>query len=639
MFQGRAGNVTRTVFGFTTATALFACAPANNEYSSAEQSSAKIVAKAGALTAAEWTAQMANQRYVHSLVKPRQPVHLNFADPRQHAFAMGRLKLAGKDAKNSPYLFELIEQRRQKHLLAGLKVGKLADEERVASESARAKKHLITQATATDAIGAAASTYPDGAWYTWLDVAYSTASGFPISDYAYSEEFERPEGNVGADIAVSTVANPALSNERKWSVTTYKFEDSPSGFTDSYQYDEFGSDSPVQIAEAIDLSRITIEAPLDTKPAPAGDGVINLCIHRPWTTDCDTVLDGPNGYWDVQIPLKGWVVINSGHKFDRDEITAIKDSLERGIDHPMAGEMTLVLSQHGGACTPVNNEVTLQGRMRAFWRTVVLAPGDRHLSWNLTGSEVGVFDRSCAIHDKAKLTVRIPYTLLEPPNYTTTVTDSMAMSTDARELPPDPNGNENGEIKPLIITNSCLAEGTQVSLGGGKQVAIEKLKIGQEIYSPFDRSDEQLTITDTAKGVEPMPMVRIKDDSGRTLLLTETHPIATPDRGMVQARWLRAGDAVQTATGTAKLAEITRETYRGFVYNLKLGTDAEKQNLGADQTVIYANGFVVGDGQIQSKYDELALKQETASTAADIPAQWRRDYQLSKQRAKGVNQQ
>jgi predicted RNA-binding protein with PUA domain len=78
----------------------------------------------------------------------------------------------------------------------------------------------------------------------------------------------------------------------------------------------------------------------------------------------------------------------------------------------------------------------------------------------------------------------------------------------------------------------------------------------------------------------------------------------------------------------AKLVEVSREPYSGKVYNLKVGSQAEKASLGQDQTVVHANGFVVGDGQIQSKYEELAMKQGRR-TPGQVPEQWRRDYLLS----------
>jgi hypothetical protein len=75
------------------------------------------------------------------------------------------------------------------------------------------------------------------------------------------------------------------------------------------------------------------------------------------------------------------------------------------------------------------------------------------------------------------------------------------------------------------------------------------------------------------------------------------------------------------------LVSVSREPFSGKVHNLKVGSDAESLKLGSDQTVLYANGFLVGDGQIQQKYETA---EQTASARSDVrkrlPAAWLRDY-------------
>jgi hypothetical protein len=101
---------------------------------------------------------------------------------------------------------------------------------------------------------------------------------------------------------------------------------------------------------------------------------------------------------------------------------------------------------------------------------------------------------------------------------------------------------------------------------------------------------------------------------------------------MVQARALREGDVVMTRQGPSKLAEVGREPYHGKVYNLKVGSEAEAASLGQDETVVYANGFVVGDGQIQSKYEALATSSNGKTGVELVAERWRRDYLFSAQR-------
>ncbi|MFY2560003.1 Hint domain-containing protein [Corallococcus terminator] len=143
-----------------------------------------------------------------------------------------------------------------------------------------------------------------------------------------------------------------------------------------------------------------------------------------------------------------------------------------------------------------------------------------------------------------------------------------------------------------------------------------------------------LTVMDTAIGVEAVPMVRIRirSEAGRSLLMTEMHPIQVLARGMVQAKALKKGDVVMTRAGPSKLVEVSREPYAGKVYNVKVGSDAEKLALASDQTVVYANGFVVGGGQIQQKYESIAMTRKDGDVLAHLPEKWHRDYLMAARR-------
>lgn len=641
----KTGNFTAAALGWLGASALLACTAAKSEYAppeALEGQSAQAVVGNERLSATEWQAYMADHVYVNSLVKPGTRVRLNMADPRQHAFAMARLKLAGKNEKNSPYLFERIEARRKQHLAAGYKVGQLSEELRIAETNERQEGHKVTKATFGGASsvassgpaaavalaeGAATSTYPDGAYYTWLDVSYSTVTGYPIGPLVAQEEFEREDGFVGADLHVETSGNPNQSPVKQWAISSYKMEDSPDGFTDSYSLEVKGS------ANRALGGPLTLSAPLIREPVDhTGDALISLCVHRGSPVGCDSYLEPPPGeYWHLQVPMQGEIHAMSNHYFSQAKIDEILRALTQGMSHEDAGTFTVTLTTKGGGCPVAERDdvnVPIRAQMLAFWKTVALKDGDRTFTWNLTGNETGLFRRSCAINDNLKITAFIPLTLFAGDDPINPITSSMTLSNDLRELPI----GEGGRIERAVITNSCLAKGTKILVKGGKARAIESLKIGQEVANPYDGSDHALTIMDAISGVEPTPMVRILDEAGRTLLLTEMHPLSTPDRGMVQARALRAGDVVMTTDGPSKLTEVTREAYSGRVYNLKIGSERELANLQPDQTIIYANGFVVGDAQIQSKHEDLADRQERTSPAAKMPSQWRQDYELSGQR-------
>ncbi len=631
-------------FGVTCTMALLACMPAANNDSASEGWRALGIGAAEALTDAERSAYVADQQYVRRLVAPGVRVRLNYADPRQYAFATTRLKLAGKTPRNSPHLFELVEARRQEQVARGLKAGVLEAPAPVISSGGRTEMHYIEAASlgnvdepaalapgaaaagANVAVGTASTTTPAAALYAYIDVGVTTVAGYPITPIEYREEFENPEGNVGANVTVSASGNTNVTNGKRFAFESYKIEDYVDGnFLDSFLYVEAGNRNPQSTLTLPRLSAPTITEPIDRMPA-GGDGEIRLCMDRAWVTDCDYILQ-TGASQSVEVPLKGSISVLTNHVFDEGKIEQLKSDLIEGLPPGMdPGSMKLVLTNVGGGCDVVEND-TLTVSMLEFWRSVRLSPMKTSFSWDLTGDNAVHFDDGCRqIQNVAKVTARITLPLRSVPNPSEQSTASITITSDPAAQRPE------ARLPTLTLTNSCLAEGTQIQVGGGKHAPIEALRIGEGVASPYARAGRVLTITDTAKGTEAAPMVRIRDEAGRALLMTEMHPIATLDRGMVQARALVAGDVVMTREGPSRLTEVGREPYGGKVYNLKVGSEVEKSSLGPDETVVYANGFVVGDGQIQSKYEALATKHDDRPALDRVSESWRRDYQLSARR-------
>ncbi len=630
MSRGAINGCLLASLGFTSAATLLACAPATNGDGSQESGRAQGIGTSDKLSAAEWTQYVANQQYIHGLTKPDTRVRLNMADPKQYNFAISRLKLSGKTAANSPYLFERIEERRQKHVAQGLKPGTFAEPIKTQSDAQRSEKHRIEGASfgGGGSIGSASggssinatagSTFPDGALYTWVDVNASTVSGYPISPFAYTEEFEPPVGReLGARVLANAEGALNVSNVKRYAISSFKYEDSEEEFTDSYTYKEVGKVQPMSTAAIPFIAGHYTVAPIDIN----ADARISVCMDRLWTNDCDYLLHGTAQ--SVQVPLNGGVTLPHPFIFDRLKVLQIQDDMRNGRPTPYEGTMTLVLANAGGGCD-VTDGNALNMKMIRFWNQISLSPDNQTFSWDLTGANAAFFDDGCRqVQDSAVLTTTIKVPVLDDTGSPSDV--EFTVTSDA--------GFPRPEIMlaPITLTNSCLAEGTKVQLAHGKTVAVESLQIGQEVFNPYDREDNALTIMDTAIGVEPSPMVKITDEQGRTLMMTQMHPISTPDRGMVQARALKVGDLVMTKAGPSKLTEVSREAYSGKVYNVKLGTQAEMAKLIDDQTILYANGFVVGDGQIQSKYEKLNMSPAAKPLGEGVADQWRRDYRFSAQ--------
>ncbi|OJT20890.1 hypothetical protein BO221_28745 [Archangium sp. Cb G35] len=571
----------------------------------------------GRLSKAEWATQMADQRYLHGLARPNVRIRLNLADQRQYRFAMARLKLAGKTPENSPYLFKAMEQRRQKHLARGFQAGLLPEPELgLQFASGTSEMHFIetasigeSSAVTNDGSGTASSTFPGGSFYTYADVNYTDASGYPLGDLGWVEEFDG-----GYSMTVSTTADLSQTSLTRYVVSSYKIEDSAEGFTDSYIFTVMGAEVGAPVPEKPSVAVPLVQAPLDVK---LNDGIISVCLNRTWTMDCDYDLTGTPQ--SIKLPLKGSVTIQSNHIFDEATINKIRTDLNNKQPVEDAGHIKLILTKGGGGCDVVDGN-TLAPNMAQFWNRVTLADNKKTFYWDLTGTNAALFDEGCRqMQDRVKLTARIFLPLIKG---TLKQSSSITLSNDDSVFRP------NYKFKPITITNSCLAAGTEIELAAGGSSPIESLKVGDRASNPYRDS---LTVMDTAVGIEPVPMVRIRDEAGRTLLMTEMHPIQVVTRGMVQARSLQEGDLVMTKAGPSKLVAVRREAYSGKVYNLKVGSEAEQATLGRDQTVMYANGFMVGDGQIQSKYESIAMARKDGNVLSRLPNKWHRDYLMSNQ--------
>jgi hypothetical protein len=608
------------------------------------------------LTAAEARDYHEDREYLRSLVSPDTAVHLNLADPRQHRLAMARLKIAGKSRYNAPNLFATIEQTRQEHVRRGYGKGLItevgfrnAGGDGVADdlEDGRKAMHFISTATVSEeggegeegeegeeggesseggeggqgyqvgqiGEGAASSTSPEGSDYTMLDVGYYDADGVPLAEPNIVEQF-----GGGTDVFVQTDADLTLSDVGSYVVDSLLMEESSAaGLTMSYVYTVMGLEStpPAGFQRTKITRRVDVTAPVDVN----GDGYISVCLSRTWTGECDYNLDG---MWTVKMPLKGSIQLTSTpHVFNQSLIAAIQAD---PANHPQSGHIKLVLADPavGGGCD-VGPDGALQSSMDVFWSNVTLSPDQKILSWDMTGPNSAFFDDGCRqVQNTVYLTMRLQL----PVQDTTFGTNEWLSQTLSNQPGSQSNDFTYDDIE---MTNGCLAAGTMLQMADGGLVAVEDVSMGAHVFNSTHHGAHGLTVTDTAVGFEEVPMVRLVADRGHSVLMTEMHPVQTPDRGIVLAKDLEEGDLVVTVSGVSALYRVGREEYGGKVYNVKLGTEHEQAALGGeDLTLVYANGFLVGDGQVQSKYEAIAAAEGMqGDVLARLPSQWHLDYYLS----------
>ncbi|HEX8819463.1 MAG TPA: Hint domain-containing protein [Archangium sp.] len=157
-------------------------------------------------------------------------------------------------------------------------------------------------------------------------------------------------------------------------------------------------------------------------------------------------------------------------------------------------------------------------------------------------------------------------------------------------------------IQTLDFRNACLAEGTKVTRADGQSVTVDQVKVGDKLLA--NGKGLALTVTTVSRGGESKPLVKLRDDQGGEVMVTDTHPMLTAKRGAVQAGELKAGDTLLTRTGTATLVGVERVAYSGDVFNFALGTPEELAKAGPQARTLYANGYLVGDSHLQSELEK-----------------------------------
>lgn len=613
-------SVTHTAWGALCLAMLFAC---NNAAVDAVDEEQQQLRKTGyaVLSPAEFQTYSADRKYLRSLTKPNRPIRLNLADERQYRFVHTRLRLAGKTPKNSPYLFETIENRRKQHLATGVTEGLLPGASYTLSmDGARNDTHdMIGVTTIVDgnadqghAATVASDVLPDlGATtpYLYTDISYTSTTGTPLAPFDFYEDFD-----AGAISSIETIADLTLTNATVYVADSYHaYEDENGDFKDTYTYSEVGAeDRGGRGGAELELGPVADILPKDKN----ADGDILICLSRT-NEDCDENL---LGMWEVKLPLRGSIVVTNDHYFSPADITDIQQELAADGNAEGYGSLSLMLNGHGGGCQGLNGD-TLQPSMKQFWDNVTVSADGRSMSWDLTGANLAIFHHSCQLNYNS---VILTLDLLVPtrdaagqPHETfMTLTNNQALNTGVLH-----------HYLPMRMKNSCLAAGTMIELPSGKTTPIESVVTGDRVFNRFHADTQALTVMDVAVGTEPKLMYRLEAEGGRTVLMTEMHPVQTPDRGMVVAKNLREEDVVMTKEGPRKLTSVTLESYDGKVYNLKIGSESELAALSEDQSMFYANGFLVGDLKVQSKHELLETTPDTSEEILKrLPARWHKDY-------------
>jgi len=177
-------------------------------------------------------------------------------------------------------------------------------------------------------------------------------------------------------------------------------------------------------------------------------------------------------------------------------------------------------------------------------------------------------------------------------------------------------------IPQITIQDGCFAAGTLIGMAGGEEKAIESVALGDSVRT----ADGKIrTVRDITSGIEPKPMIRIHTADKRTLLVTETHPLAT--RGEpVMAKNLKLNQEIRLESGVTHVVGLSTEKFDGKVYNLRIGDDADAK---AGLTMLVANGVAAGDVAAQQLIERQSVSARLTDATASIEQihpDWRIDF-------------
>jgi hypothetical protein len=186
-------------------------------------------------------------------------------------------------------------------------------------------------------------------------------------------------------------------------------------------------------------------------------------------------------------------------------------------------------------------------------------------------------------------------------------------------------------LQKIKLGYSCLAKGTLITMADGSQKPIDKILAGEMVMGASAESSaapEPMRVADVSIGIEALQMYRVKVQDGKNILMTETHPVSTSNRGVVWAKELKEGDRILTKDGSQLITKIKTEKYKDNVYNLKLEPSHDSLITDGASLGMFANGMLVGDLDTQDEfnYKDQGLRMTPQEQLQRMPEKWKADF-------------
>jgi hypothetical protein len=367
------------------------------------------------------------------------------------------------------------------------------------------------------------------------------------------------------------------------------------GLATYYYEDQFGTPFMGTVTATVSASptSITNNAPMPNYTTTPPQTLTKLCLGRTGT-DCTYSPPGGTGT-NVIMPVQGSVTFGSAIS----TTPTIANVASVIMAKPDTGE--------GGGCHISNTT--------DFFSDPNTVINGNTISWNFANMQFEAASGCLTANSTAIYNLTLGLTIGTLQSF---VSITSSPSTD----PTNPNFKV---IPELQVFYSCLAEGTLVTLKGGKKIKIENIEAGQKVV--VDATGRTAVVESKLRGKESVPIIALHTAKGRVIKLTRGHPVIT-DKGPVLAGNLRVGDAVMTQSGPDKLTQVSTLKFDGYVWNLNIGKPPMSLNdpkvTGA---TFLAEDIIVGDNVMQfveNRKDKINHAQRSMHHA---PARWARDIQ------------
>jgi hypothetical protein len=529
----------------------------------------------------KWKQQKEDVAHILSKGKPLEPQPLDLSHPREYRYLIQQLKLAGVTAKTAPKFFEHLQAERKRHAdptyVKKAHAHSLATMTPIAATNGIIKAaNLMTSVgntgTGSNVVASGVSSINGGTVQTNLTMSLYDANNRLISQGTASSGSGKGQYNL---VSASGASDSAAINASM--LYTYLSND--------------GKFHTGTVQAATDDLNVTIvnTAPVYTRGQTSGDILACMNRHKNNKSDCDYWAPGGT---EIVLPSSGSMNFNN--------------PIEMTNGVPTNGNVTfrLIHETEGGACV-------FPGATSADFFQAATYSGTS-IAWNIQPQNFSGAKTCMPSGTTALSTLAIQVNVTVDGKITPLV--GVISSSGAAAV------NDNVvQIPPIEIQYGCLVAGTMVETTNGLK-AIENIVAGQDRVV----TDEYNTTSSVSKiitGTEDY-VIKIKTDKNQSIQMTRHHPVLMAGLEIKLARQIGIGDEIRTREGLATVTALSRELYKGKIYNLVVEpTDDISRQRG---NTFFADGVLVGDNKMQSIY-EKAFRSPRQMTSLITPHGWELD--------------